>query len=193
MQIYSCSCDKKYTCGSLSNESLAWLNQYVNDTIAFKNAIGNQIKFIVTNRTVSPAYEEACFYNGLGCQCEYNCEANGRFYALGDTMINGENSYSISIEESGITRFKSPSNYVVRMLDFFGQYNIKNSSNNSSMTDSLLPTLQLGNITYSDVYCQTVDTTLSYFKDRTVWKIYFTKSLGVIGFKERYFHSTFYR
>lgn len=193
IQIYSCDCDKKYTCGSLSNQSLAWLNQNVNDTIAFKNAIGNQIKFIVTNRSVSPEYEEACFYNGLGCQCDYICEANGRFYALGDTMINGENNYSISIEESGDKRLNISSAYNVHMLDFFGKYYIKNSSNNSSMIDSLLPTLQLGNSTYSDVHTQTIDTTLSYYKNKIVWKIYFTKSLGVIGFKERYFHSTFYR
>lgn len=194
LQIYSCDCDKKYTCGALSSESIAWLNQNVNDTITFNNSNGNQLKFVVTHKSVSPAYEDqACMHGMIGCQCEYNCEANGRFFAYCDTLITSDNVYSISIDENGNNKSILASTYNVRLLDFFGKYYIKRSSNNSSMTDSLLPTLQLGNITYSDVHFQTVDTTLSYFKDRTVWKIYFTKSLGVIGFKERYFHSTFYR
>lgn len=192
--INSCDCDKKYWCAALSDEAQGWLNQELHDTVRFQNAFGNQMGFVVTIKSISPPYEEqACINGGIGCSCDYECEANGRFWATSDTSINGFGNYSIFIEESGYDNTATSSVYTIYALDFIGKVDLLNPGNNLSPNHTILPSITLGNLTYYNVHSFAIDTTISYNQNKTVWTIYFTKAQGLIGFHERKFHSTFYR
>lgn len=192
--ISSCDCDKKYWCATLSDEAQGWLNQELYDTVRFQNAFGNQIGFVVNFKSISPPYEEqACMYDGIGCSCDYECEANGRFWATSDTSINGLENYSVSIVEYGYNKTFTSSVYTIYALDFIGKVDLLNPGNNLSPNHTILPSITLGNLTYYNVHSFAIDTTISYNQNKTVWTIYFTKAQGLIGFNERKYHSTFYR
>jgi hypothetical protein len=193
LHLSSCNCDKKYNCGTLSDDALSWLNQNQNDTIKFVNTIGQHLKFVVISRMVSSPYEaQACKHGGVGCSCDYRCNANGRFYALSDSAINNFQNYSVDIEEESDNKYKTSSNLTFAILGFISKIDINNPTQLNS-GDSLLSTLQMGNGTYSNVYAQMIDTLSSYNQNKAIWKTYFTKSLGVVGFRDRQSQTLYYR
>ncbi|MEO8150226.1 MAG: hypothetical protein ABI723_21510 [Bacteroidia bacterium] len=193
MQIYSCNCDKKYNCGALSDDSFTWLNQNINDTMMYENSAGQHYKFVVNSKTISPAYEaQACKHGEVGCGCDYLCEANGGFYAECDSTLNNLKSYSVNIEESGDNKTILSSILTYQIFDFINKIDVTNPSN-LNQGDSLLSTLQLGNHTYSNVYVQMIDTLISYNQNKKIWKAYYSKSTGLIGFHDRQSQTLFYR
>ena len=193
MSMHSCNCDKKYDCGTLSNEAMSWLNQNQNDSIKYVNALGQHINFFVSAKTVSPAYEsQACKHGEAGCSCDYRCEANGRFYATSDSAINNLFNYSLEIIEASTNKTTTTSTLTYSIFDCSNKIDILNPTQLSS-GDSLLTSLQLGGANYSNVYIHTLDTLISYNQTKTIWKTYFTKSKGVIGFWVRPTQTLYYR
>jgi hypothetical protein len=190
--LHSCNCDKTYDCGTLSDNSLSWLNQNENDTIKFTNPSGQHLIFVVTARTVSSPYEsQACKHSETGCTCDYRCSANGRFYASGDTAINNLNNYSVEIAEETDNKNNVSSVLTFSIFDFSKQIDILNPES-LKPGDSLFSSLQLGNINYSNVYAMTFDTTNAN-QNKVVYKSYFTKQSGVVGFITRPSQTFFYR
>ncbi len=191
--FYGCDCDQKFDCGTLSNESLAWLNQNLHDTITFVNDDGDRIKFIVNAKSLSQPVNDiqACKGGPVFCSCDFSCQANGRFYAVTDSAINNSRSYSIDIDESGIQDKNSFADLTYSIFDFTYKFQIKTFKLNDK--DSTLNYLQLGIHTYSDVYVQSIDTLKQYYQFKKIWKAYFTKSLGVVGFRNRQTQTLYYR
>jgi hypothetical protein len=195
-QFYSCNCSEINSCGTLSDEAIKWFNQIKGDTINFVNSTGRDFQFVVSESSVSRPYEEeAC----KRCNCEFNCRATGGFSAVSDSAINFTiKKYFVTVSESWNNKPKAwETNQVSGILqyvflDFYGEIDIKNPSQ-VKPGDSLLTSLQLGNHLYSDVYVHTIDTLYSGYRDKIIWKCYFTKAMGVIGFREIKSHSLYFR
>lgn len=196
--FYACSkkCDEETTihCPALSKQFADMVDYEINDTIKFRNEKGNKMQFIVTIKKNSEAHDEhICFrYRGT-CECEQVCNAHGVFVSKADSLYQAYNSYSITVIES--TWRGTPNSFIYR-VDFLGfrrDLDIVKNSTWWESTDSLIPALQLGGITYFNVYEQMIDTQLTDNQNKPVWKVYFTIDDGVIGYNERHFHSSFVR
>lgn len=191
----SCNCEKEYHCETLTTESSAWIPQNTQDTIRFKNEFGVEIKYtdFYVNQSV-PYDASACMRTGLGfCQCDRSCEARSWFKSISTDFFSGYNLYGIFITETSnneARQLTSQLDYTI--FDFANKIDILNPTS-LSLGDSLLSTLQLGGQNYDGVYVQTLDTLTSTNQNLVVWKAYYTKSHGVIGFRERQTQTLFYR
>jgi hypothetical protein len=196
INILSCKCDDTYTCPVLSDSTLNWLTLNLNDTIKYINSSGGRIQFIVSSKAISPAYQtKPCSPNGLGgCICKRDrCESSGNLYAEADIMINDENQYFVRIDETNNEkRYEQYSTLSYTFFDFHTQINLLKPTAIST-NDSLIPSLMVGNNTYSDVYVQVIDTTLTSNLNRKVWKVYYTQLNGVVGFCTRLNQNFYYR
>ena len=189
--FYSCNCDKIINCGSLSSDALVILNANQNDTIAFVNSAGLHLLSIVNGRTVSAPYElKACRHSGLGCSCDYQCAALGSMLTYTDSGINGINKYSIEIAESSVSNRRTYSVLTYRISGFSAQIELLNSQLYPG--DSLLSLVQLGNVSYTNVYVHQIDTMNNAFQNIPVLKGYFTKTKGLVGFVDKLSKTLFY-
>gem|GEM_PF-4595853 len=59
--------------------------------------------------------------------------------------------------------------------------------------DSLIPSMQLGSHSYTNVYVQSIDTLQPPFTNRKIWKTYYSLTAGLLGFHDRQTHTLFYR
>ena len=196
INIFSCKCDDTYTCPVLADSTLNWLTLNLNDTIKYINSTGGRIQFIVSSKAISPAYEtKPCLPTGLGgCKCKQDrCESSGHLYAEGDTIINNENQYFVRIDETNNeNRYEQYSTLSYTIFDFHKSINLLKPTEIST-NDSLIPSLVVGNNTYSNVYVQSIDTTLTTNLNRKVWKVYYTQLSGVVGFRTRLNQDFYYR
>ncbi len=193
--IYSCNCDKKYSCPALSSEGQIWLSNNKNDSIIFINDAGNLIRFIINAKSTTPSYDApACKGGEFGCSCDYDCEANGNITGYGNVSIGGQSSYFIKVTETSQSagKFQTGFNINFNIFDFFGkQIDLLNP--NLNIGDSLLNSAQIGNNTYSQVYVQSIDTLNNFNLNKKIWKTYFTKANGIVGFWDRQSHTLYYR
>lgn len=189
----SCKCDKTYQCPSLSDDGLSCLNQNTGDTLKFINADGNSFAFIINLKYIKPGYEsKACRHGELGCSCDYSCESNGHLAGNSDSSVNGQSSYYININENSDHSYKTAGFLWYTVFDFYGK-SIDLLNTQMAAGDSLLSAIQLGNHSYTNVFVQSVDTTSNLHHNRRMWKAYFTKANGIIGFWDRQSRTLYYR
>ena len=192
--LSSCKCDEIRKCSTLSDSALSWLNH--NDTIKYINSSGSRIQFIISSKNNSEPYQmKSCSKNGLGgCICNHNyCESSGNFLAISDTTINGKNEYFVRIDEVSSDNKSDESsilNYTI--FEFRNQINLLKPTELST-NDSLLASLVVGTYTYSNVYIQMIDTTITSSINKNIWKVYFTQLNGIVGFRTRQSQTFYYR
>lgn len=196
--FYACSkkCDEEATikCDGLSKKFADMVNYELNDTLKFGNEKGNKIRFIVNYKKNTGAHEErTCDTDRYPCECEYICSESGAFVAALDSAYTFHSNYSVYIYEQTSHGKPAGSNYNIQVLGFRRYLNLVNNAYYWEPTDSLIPSLQLGSKTYYNVYEQMIDTSLSTNNNVTVYKVYYTTAEGLIGFKERFFNSSFVR
>ncbi|MDQ3045973.1 MAG: hypothetical protein M3R27_00370 [Bacteroidota bacterium] len=196
INFFSCKCDDTYTCPTLSDSTLSWLTLNLNDTIKYTNSSGDRIQFIVSSKTISPAYEtKPCGPTGLGgCICKQNrCKSSGNLFAEADTIINNKNQYFVRIDETNNENiYNQYSTLFYTIFDFNNGINLLKPTE-LSPNDSLMPSLLVGNNTYSNVYVHMIDTTSTSNLNRKVWKVYYTQLGGVVGFRTRQNQNFYYR
>ncbi len=194
--IHSCKCKDRYDCPSLSTGELALLNYTSADTIKFINAVGQFLIFPFENTSVSQPYSaQACKQADIGCSCDYTCESTGSALFIGDSTRNGTRSLSYDIKETGRSFGEYSASSLVftfDVFDFSGKINLIDSLL-LFPGDSLASSISLGNHTYSNVHVVAYDTSQVYFQNKKIWKVYFTKTDGIIGFWDRQTQTVFYR
>jgi hypothetical protein len=178
----------------LSDTALSWLNH--NDTIRYISSSGSRIKFIISSKNNSEPYQmKSCSKNGLGgCNCSHNyCESSGNFLAISDSTINGDNEYFVRIDEvSNDNKSNESSKLNYTIFDFGNQIDLLKPTE-LSINDSLSPSLVVGSYTYSNVYIQMIDTTMTSYLNNNIWKVYYTQLNGIIGFRTRQNQAFYYR
>ena len=178
-------------CPSYPDNVISPLNFVVGDSIRFKNDLGFEIGFRVSQSWKRFDTEYGCALTGTSnCDCD-DCVSGHGFIArtedepwsslidLNNISINENYSYS---EGKIIT---NPLSISIRVID--GHNNAEINSSN------FLESFELGGIKYSDVLILDGGS-LGHF-DNTVEiisKIYVSKTQGVIGFDENETPSTFY-
>ncbi len=195
-QFASCKCDKKYNCPSLSEDSKEWLPVYGTDSIRFIDSSGANFTFKMYSQYISPAYDaNACKHGEIGCGCNYLCDSRATIYMSSDFTLNNKNYYFISLEESGQnlkSYYKTGASLTYSIFDYTRKIDLINPSNQLP-GDSLSLALSLGGITYYNVYVHVNDTLLPGYQNHIIWKAYYTKKDGVIGFYNKATQSLFYR
>jgi hypothetical protein len=195
VNLCSCNCDKTFTCQTLSDSASALLPFNSGDTIKFINDSGVRIQFIVNSKITSPSYETTdCRGTGVGgCNCGiHNCEGSGNILATSDTIINGENDYFLRITE--VNSDSRNELYLSLYYSIFdcGQEIYLSKPTIATVNDSLKSFCKVGNHIYTNVYIHIIDT-LSGNNLNKIWKVYCTKSEGVVGFRTRQDQNYFYR
>ena len=192
VMLSACNCDKTNNCGALSEEGLASLVFNVDDTVRFENVSGGKIEFITKSKTSTPAYsEQGCKKNEFaGCDCNSHCSANGSTMAQSTTSLNGSNLYFIRVDEEAEGKIWKKSTLMFNIFDFGSSSIDLKDPTHLEIGDSLLASKQIGNHLYSNVYIFTRDT--FQYPNMSIWKVYYTNTDGVVGFRERDGHSLYY-
>jgi hypothetical protein len=187
--FYSCKCDKSYNCPSLDADKAAWVHQALNDTIKFRSGTGAEIKFVVNLIDQTQPYSVDCITNEFGtCQCNNECEAVKRFSSVTDMVIGSYKTYNVNVTKSDVNVPYADLNYTiydhVATIDLY-------DLNSLQPGDSLLPSVQLGGITYNNVYLNYRDTV--HFPNSIISKSYFNKTNGLIAFLNRQSNTFYFR
>ena len=78
------------------------------------------------------------------------------------------------------------------MLDFIHDGFSLTDTVELSQNDSLISNLVLGTQSYTDVYAFAHDTLNNMYSNNYIWKVYFVKNTGIVGFRDRRTQSLFY-
>ena len=186
-----CKCDKTYTCPQTRSENHSLTEISPSDTILFTNSQNDSVVFLTSARNQSAAYKASCGRGEpAGCYCP-DCEASSSFYALTDTSMGNHHFYTLKVDEIiSEGEIYISSMLSIGFLDFHTSLDLLNPQNlpANTVTHS---SLTIGAVQYSNVYEISLDTMQQINSTINVWRIYYTKSLGVISFYERSHHSQF--
>ena len=190
----------------MNSAYLSWFPYAVGDSIVFVDSTGKKIVFTVSNLSKSEDYERSCFRGEIGCTCP-SCDQTATAYEHGYTtdssmqIVNTQgmpvrtyNEISVSIDS--VERGGYDLGY--RIFDLSAGFSISPTFNLLINNDILIDSLTLGNHTYTDVVVHQVDTTATIsqnpiFNVYFVWKTYYSKQFGVVGFHDLKTHTLFYR
>ncbi len=170
---------------------LSWIVYNNNDTIRFTNANHSEISFVVNIKGQSASYTEDCEKESGNTYYCKPCYANAG--ATGNSDSSRNQKFQISISTGNTDGGPNEGIYYV-ILDGFGSFSINGTSTivpNQYMTGQMYNTLTLGGTTYTDVYAGQQDTLTS--PGVMVWKSYYNKQYGILGFEDRQTHTLFYR
>ena len=204
--FYSCHCDDK-TCAGFNKKYLDWLPYPVGDSIRFVNDVNDVIAFKAYNLFATEEKINHCTsVQSYGCKCD-GCE---NIFASNSTETNDTSRKIVDAFGRTIQYFKYMNNEMNIVYpdsnNILLKYTILDQRNSFTISpalkinsgDSLLTSIVLGGKTYTDVIMHQVDTTLilssnPIYNVYFVWKSYYTKQYGVVGFFDLKTHSLFYR
>ena len=179
------ACKHSQDCPGFDDRDAAWLVYHVNDTIKFTNAANDKIRFVTTQRNTDPSYSEVCHRGEpAGYYCK-PCTSSASVSAVTDTLRR--NYYRINLE-----MLNPDGNLSFAVYDNMGILDYDYDTHTVKSADKL-DTLTLGGTLYHDVYFHEVDTLLTFMTNTIVWKTYYNKQYGILGFYDRQTHSLFYR
>ena len=181
----------KEPCTPLDPKYATWLPNNVGDSIKFRNSAGTIINFVTKVVKISSECSVDCF-------SQYS--SSPKIYSTFETtdtsrkiFINGQQRI-VTYNQNEIAVNLESSNYVLVSYFVFDQANqyIIFPTFQYSAGYSVLPTFTAGSISYSDVLVHQTDTTNLNGKF-FVWKSYYNKEKGIIGFEDKKTNSFFYR
>ena len=185
--LSSCNCDKQFHCGSVSAEGSSWIHADTGAVFLFADGAGDTLSFKVQNLSSSnPTDYNPCKKNELGgCDCEERCEVSKSFFAQSDSSGEKAGTFSQNLIEETFGKINNRTDTYFYVLDFYKNIHITNPIA-LEPGDSLYPTYTLGSKSYNDVYMLKHDTLNSIYANKRVYKIYITKSDGVVGIDLRF-------
>jgi hypothetical protein len=201
--LYSCHCDD-LLCPALDTRYAGWINNAQGDTIRFINSAGSRIRFVVIRREISGNKESDCNnVSGYGCKCN-DCDATGLMEAVSDssrvvihpnpnvtTIVKNLNTFiATAYTANGSSYTDTSTTLSYSIFDHANTINF-NPEVVINPGDTFLPSVVLGSKTHSDVIVHLVDTI--QYPNQHVWKTYFNKQSGMVGFHDRRTNSLFYR
>ena len=188
--FYSCKCNDKVHCPTLSDEAKEWIDFNIGDSVKFVNDQGDHFRYAVASKKISPDYDiSTCKGSWPLCSCggDEKCNETGAVGFSGDSS-----GMSINIRQ-GSFKGDVGSFSVTYGIGTF-QYTLSpGTAMDVSPYDSIQSSVTLGSHTYQDVFVNAVDTTQTYYQNAKVWKVYYTKTMGVVGFRYRPSQTLFYR
>lgn len=201
--LYSCHCDN-LLCPALDTRYASWINNSPGDTIRFINSAGSRIRFVVSRREISGNKESECNkISGYGCKCN-NCDATGLMESVSDSsrqiihpnpnvtsIVRNLNTFISTVYTANGSSYMDTTTTLSYSL--FDHTNTLKFSPDVviNANDTFLPLVVLGNRTHLDVVVHQIDTV--QYPNQHVWKTYFNKQSGVVGFHDRLTNSLFYR
>jgi hypothetical protein len=202
----ACKCDT-VLCPALESQYSAWLPYKAGDVITYSNGNGQEIQFTTSRYEVSEVKEQHCGPDGFGgCKCsdcpEPFSEVHAETSDSSRKIVNaqGQTAKIVRYLNIGIRKPNEKGDSVFLSYSIF--------DNNNSMAigpsviinskDSLLPSITIGNRTYSNVITHEVDTLAKPYANPIynvyfVWKSYYNKEFGIIAFYDLKTRSLFYR
>lgn len=196
LTILNSCCNGTHECPALSAPGRPYLNHHTGDTVRFVNDNGVRLLFGFSDLSLSSPYTaKNCKGPQLGCSCGYDCGSNGDITFQSDSSRNNLVRLKYSVNEEG----QSMSSYEItgvemrfNLLDFTQQSFSLTDTVRLSQNDSLISNLVLGAQSYTDVYAFAHDTLSNAYTNAYIWKVYFVKNIGIVGFRDRRTQSLFY-
>jgi hypothetical protein len=195
MKMYRCfllvvicfvSCKRSQDCPAYNSIDSEWLVYSIHDSIKFTNAANVKLLFVVQDKTTSAAYTEECLRGEpIGYYCK-PCESSATMYAKSDSTRAGTSG--LDIDGAANTNFH------FQLFDNYASYDY-NEQTHTLETADILDSILLGTTMYYQVYFHEEDTTniAPYFRNALIWKTYYNKQFGFLGFYDRQSRSLFYR
>ncbi len=185
--FFFAGCDRNVTCPGFPDEFLSPINYSINDKLTYRDSAGSQIVFTVNEKFVQPKTEvHHDYYKNIVC------DAAANFNSTSDSFRNGNNRFGISLSIADARHDSS---------EIIAEYNILGLNNKITVSpsiiiqygsaDSLVHNLTLGGKNYNNVIVTEYDTTL--YPGKIIWKMYYEKNSGIIGFEDKQTHSLYYR
>lgn len=184
------ACKHSQDCPGFTNEDTAWMVYDSGDTVKFVNAAGSRITFAIESQHIDPSYSEECGRGEpMGYYCR-PCRISAGVTGASDTSRRNYKGLSTGL----LKEDDHQEEFCVSVFDHYATFpfDFKTHSITSALS---LDTLTLGGTLYRNVYVDETDTgsTSAVAANILVWKIYYNKQFGILGFHDRQTNSVFYR